>query len=69
MSEIGVADEHPEIRGSGKYGSVNVPSGAITIWDLFSVPIGPAKLEYMHNPYDNEGRTYTEVSLSGTSNS
>ncbi|PQF34263.1 hypothetical protein CUS87_06840 [Enterococcus faecium] len=68
MSEKVVADEHPEIRGSGKYGSVNVPSGAITIWDLFSVPIGPAKVEYMQNPYDNEGRPYSEVSLSGTRN-
>lgn len=63
-----IADEHPEIRGSGKYGAANVPPGAITIWDLFSVPIGPAKVEYKRNPYDNEGRPYSEVSLSGMTN-
>lgn len=63
-----IADEHPEIRGSGKYGAVNVPGGAITIWDLFSVPIGSAKVKYMRNHHDNEGRPYSEVSLSGMTN-
>lgn len=60
--------EQTEFGSSISHGSPHVPGGAITIWDLFSVPIGPANVEYKRNKYDNEGRPYSEVSLSGMTN-